>query len=187
VDAAAAARVLPAPLEPAEVDGESIVSLGTFRCTGGRLGALPLLPFSQLNVRVYAEHRGEPAVFFLRSYVTLGGMGGTLFGAPYRPAWLRARRGHVRGLGIDIRYGVDDATEGRPGLLGRHELGVFEGIGLRAIRVRRGPAAWHPATATREPRTDLLTALGFDVSGPPRLVYAPEAAFETDVPAQRLD
>jgi len=186
VDPAAVARVLPEPLEPTEVDGESVVSIVSFRVRGGRVGRLPVAPFSQINVRVYAVHQGEPAVFFLRSYVTLLGLAGTLLGAPYRPAWFRVRRGHTGGLGIQLRYRVDESAEGTPGLLGWHELGVFEGVGLRTIRVRRGPARWHPAEPVAPVRADPLVAFGFDLEGPPRLVYAPEAAFETDAPAPPL-
>lgn len=188
VDAEAAARSLPAPLVAAEVDGESIVSLVSFRCAGGRLGRVPLPPFSQLNARLYVEHAAEPAVFFLRAFVSGAGIGGAFFGASYRPARIRVRRGEIsaRGLGVRLAYRVDESAEGRPGLLGRHELGIFEAAGLRAIRVRRGPAVWHPAALLGEPRTDLLAALGLDVAGLPRLVYAAEASFATEVPARSL-
>ena len=53
------ARVLPAGLEPVEVDGRHVVSLVALRYTGGRLGRLPVLPFAQLNVRVYTAWAGE--------------------------------------------------------------------------------------------------------------------------------
>lgn len=187
VDLEAAARALPPPFEPVEVEGESIVSLVTFRCVSGRIGRLPVLPFSQLNVRLYVEHEGEPAVFFLRSFVTVAGVGGFFLGAPYRLAWVRVREGDASapGLGVRIRYGIGRA-EATPGLLGRHELGIFEERGVRAFRVRRGPAEWRHAEVSEPPRLDLLTALGFDLEGDPRLVYAPQASFEADVPPKRL-
>jgi hypothetical protein len=187
VDPEAARRALPPPFEPAEVDGESIVSIVTFRCIGGRVGRLPVLPFSQLNVRLYVEHEAEPAVFFLRSFVTAAGLGGFLLGAPYRLAWVRVRPGAVLapGLGVRMRYRIEEA-EASPGLLGRHELGIFEERGVRAFRVRRGPAEWRHAEVLEPPRLDLLAALGFDVEGDPRLVHAPEASFDTDVPPKRI-
>jgi hypothetical protein len=185
VDPESVARALPAGLEPAEVDGESLVSLVGFRCAGGRLGRLPLLPFSQLNVRVYVEQDEEPAVFFLRSLVTAGGLGGFLLGAPYRLAWIRAREDELAASGVRLRYRAGDA-EATPGLLGRHELGIFEERGLRAFRVRRGPADWRHAELVEPPRLDLLAAFGFDIEGTPRLVYAPEASFETETPPRRL-
>jgi hypothetical protein len=187
VDPDAVARALPPAVEPAEIEDESLVSVVGFRCVGGRVGRLPVLPFSQLNVRLYVEHDDEPAVFFLRSLVTAAGLGGFLLGAPYRLAWIRVRPGDLTapGLGVRLRYEVGQA-EATPGLLGRHELGIFEERGLRAFRVRRGPVEWRHATALATPRLDLLVALGFDVEGEPRLVYAPEASFEAEVPPQRL-
>lgn len=187
VDPGAAARALPPGLEPAEIEGESLVSLVGFRCVGGAVGRLPVAPFSQLNVRLYVEHGGEPAVFFLRSFVTLAGLPGFLLGAPYRLAWIRVRAGelYARGHGVRLRYDIGSA-EATPGLLGRHELGLFEERGLRAFRVRRGPAEWRHAEPVGSPRLDLLAALGFDVGGEPRLVYAPAASFEAKVPPFRL-
>jgi uncharacterized protein YqjF (DUF2071 family) len=187
VDPGAAARALPPGLRPALVDGESLVSVVGFRCVGGTVGRLPVVPFSQLNVRLYAEHDGEPAVFFLRSLVTAGGLPGFLIGAPYRLAWIRVREGEVsapsQGLRIRYRVGLAEAT---PGLLGRHELGIFEERGVRAFRVERGPADWRHAEAVGAPRVDLLRALGFDVQGEPRVAYAPEASFESEAPPRRL-
>ena len=187
VDPRAAAQALPPGLEPSLVDGESIVSLVTFRCLGGRVGRLPMLPFSQLNVRLYVDHEGEPAVFFLRSLVTVAGLGGFFLGAPYRVAWVRVRPGDVSapGLGIRIRYRTG-RVEATPGLLGRHELGIFEERGLKAFRVQRGPAEWRHAELVEAPRLDLLAALGLDIAGDPRLVYTAEASFDTEVPPKRL-
>jgi hypothetical protein len=187
VDPLAVAQALPPDLEPAPIDGESIVSLATFRCAGGCVGLLPVLPFSQLNVRLYVEHEGEPAVFFLRSLVTVAGLGGFFLGAPYRLAWLRVRPGGVSapGLGVRLRYRIGHA-DATPGQLGRHEFGIFEERGLKAFRVRRGPAEWRHAELLDAPRLDLLAALGFDVAGDPRLVYAAEASFDTEVPPKKL-
>ena len=186
VDPEAVARALPPPLEPSEIDGEHLATIAAFRCAGGRLGRLPVAPFSQLNVRVYAQYEGEAAVFFVRSLVTAGGLGGFFLGAPYRLAWLRVRAGELRapGLGVRLRYRIGSA-EATPGLLGRHELGIFEERGVRAFRVRRGPAEWQAAEVVEPARVDLLLALGFDVAGDPRLVYAPEASFETEVPPRK--
>lgn len=187
VDPSAVARALPPRLEPAEIEGESLVSLVGFRCVGGQVGRLPVAPFSQLNVRLYVEHGGEPAVFFLRSFVTVAGLPGFLLGAPYRLAWIRVRAGELsaRGHGVRLRYDIGSA-EATPGLLGRHELGLFEERGLRAFRVRRGPAEWQHAEPVGSPRPDLLAALGFDIEVDPRLVYTPEASFEAEAPPRRL-
>jgi hypothetical protein len=132
-------RVALPGMQPAEVDGRHVVSVVSFRVRRGRVGRSPVLPFSQLNVRTYVTWKDEPAVLFLASRVTPAGLPGLLFGAPYRSARLRVRPGRLRapGLGVDIRYRPDGPAD--PGDLGRHELGIFESGGLKAIRVQRGP------------------------------------------------
>ena len=185
-DPARVARTLPSGLVPAEVDGRHLVSFAAFRCTGGRLGAVPVPSFSQLNLRAYAEHEGEAAVVFLGARVTWPGMGGALFGAPYRPARIRVRRGRVEapGLGVFLEYGP--RGPGRPGPLAEHSLGVFEAAGPRAFRIRRGEASWQAAEPLSNVRADPLVALGFDLAGPPDLLYAERAAFEAELPPKRL-
>ena len=179
-------RVVPANLAPAEIDGEHRVSVVALRYRGGRLGRLPLAPFSQLNVRTYVEWEGEPAVFFLAARVTAFGLGGIAVGAPYRYAVLRLAPGRLRapGLGLALDYRVGGA--GEPGALGRHELGLFEHDGLRAVRIRRGPAQWQAAELVGEPRTDLLVAYGLEPTGPPGLVYTAGTSFGAEVPPERL-
>jgi uncharacterized protein YqjF (DUF2071 family) len=180
------ARALPSGLVPAPVDGRHIVSLAAFRCAGGRLGMVPVPPFSQLNVRAYSEHDGEPAVVFLGTRVTWPGMGGALFGAPYRPARIRVRRGLVqaRGLGVALEYEARGPVN--PGPLADHVVGLFEAAGLRAFRIRRGAAAWQVAEPLGETRADPLVALGFDLRGKPELLYAERASFEAKLPPRRL-
>jgi hypothetical protein len=178
-------RVTPPGVEAADVDGRFLVSLVSFRVRGGRAGLLPTLPFSQLNVRTYVTWRSEPAVLFLGSRVTVGGLPGLLLGAPYRTARLRLRPGEARasGLGLSLRYRPAEGAE--PGLLGRHELGVFEDGGLKAIRIKRGAAEWHRAELLEPPRADILLAYGFAPRGEPQLLYAARTSFET-APAKRL-
>ena len=178
---------LPPELEPVDVEGRFLVTAVCLRVRGGRLGRLPVPRFSQLNVRTYCTWKGEPAVFFVRAHVTALGMGGALLGAPYRPSFLHLRTGLARapGLGFSLRY--DLAGEAEPGLLGRHELGIFEAVGLRAFRVERGPASWRVAEPVGEVVSDVLLALGFEARGAPELLYAPETWFETDVPVRRLE
>jgi hypothetical protein len=178
-------RSLPPELELADVEGRFLVTAVCLRARGGRLGRMPVPPFSQLNVRTYCTWEGEPAVFFVRAHVTPLGMFGALVGAPYRPSVLRLREGFASapGLGFFLRYELKGEAE--PGLLGRHELGIFEAAGLRAFRIQRGPASWHAAEPVGEVVSDVLLALGFDVRGAPELVYTPETSFETEVPARR--
>ena len=179
-------NVLPAGLEPTEVDGRLLVSIVAFHVQGGRLGRVPILPFAQLNVRTYVNWREEPAVFFLGTRVTTGGLPGRALGAPYRQARLRVGEGKVRaaGLGVSLRFRVDGPAD--PGPLGRHELGLFENDGLRAFRIRRGDAEWRRAEAIEPARVDFLVALGLEPRGEPELLYAVQACFETDVPPERV-
>jgi hypothetical protein len=182
----AVARTLPPGLAPADVAGRQLVSVVAFRSAGGRLGRLPVPPFSQLNLRVYVRWRDEPAVFFVAARVTPPGLGGILVGAPYRPARLRLRPGlaEAPGLGFFLPYRPD--VPGDPGPLGAHELGLFEAAGLRAVRIRRGEARWQRAVPAGPVRADLLPAHGFGVSTEPELYYAERASFEAEVPPRRL-
>jgi Uncharacterized conserved protein (COG2071) len=186
-DQESVARALPPQLEPADIEGRFLITAVCMRVRGGRLGRFPVPRFSQLNLRTYCTWHGEPAVFFVRSHVTALGMGGALLGAPYRPSVLRFRKGFISapGLGFFMRYEVRDEAE--PGPLGRHELGIFEAGGLRAIRVQRRPASWWGADVGIQGRSDMLLALGFDVRGTPELLYTAETSFDTEVPARRLD
>jgi uncharacterized protein YqjF (DUF2071 family) len=180
------ARVLPPGLRPAAVDGRHLVSIAAFRAERPRLGALPLPPYSQLNVRAYVEHDGGTAVFFLAARVTALAMGAALLGVPVRPARLRVRAGVVDapGLGVSLRY--EAAAEAEPSEVTGHLAGVYEAAGLRAFTIRRGEATWRRAEPTQPVRAEPLVALGFDVSRAPELLYAAGAPFEAEVPPRRL-
>jgi hypothetical protein len=188
-DADSVGRAVYPGLEPVRIGGEYLVSVAALRFAGGRLGALPVAPFAQLNVRTYVAYAGESAVYFLRSYVSLGGLGGALLGAPFRAARIRIRPGRVNvpAAGVSLPYAVGGGREAREpeaGELGAHELGLFEAAGLRAFRVRRGPARWRPAEPAGTVRADALLALGFDPDGPPAIVYTRDMWLETEVPAR---
>jgi hypothetical protein len=180
-------NVLPAGLEPTEVDGRLLVSLVAFRVRGGRLGRIPILPFTQLNVRTYVTWKEEPAVFFVGTRVTAGGLPGRVLGAPSRQARLRVSGGSVRaaGLGVSLRFRVGGSAD--PGPLGRHELGLFEQDGLRAFRIQRGEAEWRRAEVIEPARADLLVALGLEPLGEPKLLFTARASFETEVPPRRVE
>lgn len=172
---------LSSQLEPLAVDGRFLVSLVGFHVTGGRLAKLPIVPFSQLNARTYVLWRDEPAVFFLGSRVTAGGLPGRLLGAPYRQARLRVRKGllHAPGLGVSLRFTV--GGEADLGSLGRHELGLFEDGGLRSFRIRRGAAEWRRGELSQPARADFLVALGIEPRGEPELVYTARTVFDTSL------
>lgn len=186
IEPEAVARLLPPGFEPVEVDGKHLVSIVTYRVENGRLGRLAVPSFSQLNVRVYTRLEEEQAVFFVAARVTPFGLGGALFGAPFRPARLRFRRGQADapGLGLSIRYVT--AGPGHPQALGGHELGIFEAAGLRTFRIHRGEALWEDAVATEPATADVLLALGFDIHADPALLYAERASFDAMVPPRKL-
>jgi hypothetical protein len=172
---------LPNQLEPLALDGRFLVSLVGFHVTGGRLGNLPLLPFSQLNARTYITWRDEPAVFFLASRVTAGGLPGRLLGAPYRQARLKVHEGLLRapGLGVSLRFEVGGRADA--GALGRHELGLFESGDLRSFRIRRGEAEWRRGELSEPVRADFLFALGLEPRGDPELVYTARTIFDASL------
>jgi hypothetical protein len=179
-------RALPEGLEPAEVDGRLLVSLVSFRVEGGRLGRLPVLPYSQLNARTYTSWSSEPAVFFLASRVTALGLPGRALGAPFQLARILVRSGSIRapGLGLSLAYRVGEPAE--VGSLGRHELGLFEARGLKAIRITRGAAEWGRAEPVEPVKADFLVALGFEPRGKPKLLYCARTEFAADIPPRRL-
>jgi hypothetical protein len=179
---AALARLLPPPVS---LDGD-LVSIAVLRFGGGRIGRLPVPPFSQLNVRTYVRYQGEKSVFFLRSFVSLGALAGVVFGAPFRPARIRFRADVVAApaAGFELPFRLLGSAE--PGDLDRLELGLFENRGLRAFRIERGRARWTAGEAAGPIRADVLAALGLDVAGEPALFYTRETSFETDVPPRRL-
>jgi Uncharacterized conserved protein (COG2071) len=178
--------LLPPGLAPASVDGRHLVTIAGLRWTRARLGWLPLVPFSQLNVRVYARHEDETGVFFTALRVTLPGLGGALLGYPVRPARIRVHRGLVDAPGLGVRIPYERGGPAEPSELGRHALGLFEAAGTRAFRIRRGEATWERAVPTGEVSAEPLLALGFGVDGPPALLYAERASFEVDLPPMRL-
>ncbi|MGH3022794.1 MAG: DUF2071 domain-containing protein [Gaiellaceae bacterium] len=185
-DADSVAAVVPPGLTPAAVDGRHLATVAALRWRSGRLGVLPTVPFSQLNVRVYVEQGEETGVFFLAMRTTLPGLAGALLGFPVRPTRLRVRRGlvHAGGLGVSIPFEPRGPAE--PSELGRHALGLYEAAGVRAFRIRRGEIAWQRAEPTGPVRADPLLALGFALEGPPSLRYAERASFEAELPPARV-
>lgn len=180
------ARTLPPGVRPAAVDGRHLVSIAALRYGGGRLGGLPVAPFSQLNLCAYVEHGGKPAVLFLLARVSAAGMLGAFLGAPYRPARLRFARGSAEAPGLGVRLAYELRGPAERSALTEHTLGLFEAAGLRAFTIRRGPDAWQQADLLAPPRADPLAALGFDLSAPPALLYAESAKFEAEVPPSRV-
>ncbi|MGH3058784.1 MAG: DUF2071 domain-containing protein [Gaiellaceae bacterium] len=185
-DAEEVRALLPPALVPAQVDGRHLVTIAALRWTRGRLAGLPVLPFSQLNVRVYARHGDETGVFFAALRVTPPGLGGALFGFPVRPARLRVRPQRVEAPGLGVRIAFERSGPAEPSELGHHELGLFEAAGTRAFRIRRGEIDWERAEPTELARADPLLALGFGLERPPTLLYAERASFEVELPPRRF-
>lgn len=185
-DAGLVQSLLPPGLAPARVDGRHLVTIAALRWTRGRLGRLPLLPFSQLNVRAYARHGEETGVFFTALRVTPPGLGGALLGFPVRPARLRVRPELVEAPGLGVRIAFARRGPAEPSELGNHELGLFEAAGIRTFRIRRGAVAWEQAEPLGPVRADPLLALGFELDRPPSLLYAERTSFEVELPPERL-
>jgi Uncharacterized conserved protein (COG2071) len=180
-----ARSLLPSGLEPAQVEDAHLVSLVAMRVEGGRLGALPVPPFSQLNLRTYVLYEGEPAVYFLFLRVTPPGLLGLALGAPYAPARISVQPGRVRapGLGFSLSYRLGEVVDAGP--IGLHEIGLFGGPRLRLVRISRTPAVWQSAAVEGEVRADPILHYGIGLDEPPHLVYAERAGFELSPRAWR--
>jgi len=174
-----AARILPAGLEPATVDGRYLVSLVAMRHEAS-------LRYRQLNIRTYVQHESEDAVYFLVTRVTLPGLVGTLMGAPFAPSRIAVERGRVEapGLGVSLRYRVGEDTD--PGPVGRHELGIYGRSRLKAIRIKRGPAVWQRAELEGPVRADPLVVYGFDPGERADVLYTEQAPLELEGRAATL-
>lgn len=191
VDPEQVARNLPAGLEPALAGDRALVSLAALRNAGGRLGRLPVPPFSQLNVRTYVAHGDDRGVFFLQLRAGLAGMGGALFGAPVRPARITVHEGSATapGLGVSFRYRRAGRPDQLPSLdppLGAHEVGYFEAAGLRRLVAVHRPCDWERAELVAPPRFDPLPALGFDVGQPRFTLYAERTDFRAELPPSKV-
>lgn len=186
VDRDSVVRAVPAALEPLEVNGAHVVSLFALRAQGSRFGRLPVPRFSQLKVGTHVLYRGERAVFFLRGHATPSGLGAAVFGLPYKPARLRVRKGVVEAPGVGVSLAYETGVPADPGELERAELGLMEGVGLRAFRVRRVNVSWTTAKALGPARADLLLALGFDVGPPASAFYSGSSVLEIELPPRRV-
>jgi uncharacterized protein YqjF (DUF2071 family) len=181
------ARKLLSGLVPAAVDGRHLVSIVSLGRVRGRVGKLPLPPFSQINVRGYALHQGAPAVVFLRSWVTAPGVVVALAGVPVGIARIRAARGRLEAPGVGVRIHYEPGRRVEAGPLGRHELGLFHRGSWRSFAVRRGPADWQAAEPEGEIRADPLLSLGLEPRSQPSLLYAHAATFEILERPRRVD
>ena len=104
--------------------------VGRFRCL--------LLPAERPHVRRW---QGEPAVFFLASRVTAGGLPGACSGAPFRYGRFRVVPGAVRArpaAGCSIRYRADASPPIRGLFIRVTSSGLFENDGLREFRIAAG-------------------------------------------------
>jgi uncharacterized protein YqjF (DUF2071 family) len=175
-------NVLPEEVEATPVAGRFRVGLAGFHVEGGRVGRFPVLPYSQLNVRANVNWKGEPAVFFVASRVSAGGLPGALLGAPVRFARLRVEEGAVTapGRGVALRYSIGAPAD--PGPL--RDVGLFENDGLRTFRIERGETAWQRAELLEPAELEFLFALGFHPRGDPELLYAARSSFAFEVPSR---
>jgi hypothetical protein len=172
------ARKLTSGLEPARVEGRYLVSIAGLGRVRARAGSIPLAPFRQLNLRTYALLGEEPAVLFLRSWVTAPGLIVALAG-PVGTARIRSAPGRLDAPGVGIRFHYELGGPVDAGPLGRLELGLHRRGRLRAFTVRRGPADWREAEPI-EVRADPLVSLGLDLSSEPSLLYASSLTLEID-------
>jgi hypothetical protein len=183
-DAGSVARTLGRGVEPAELDGQHLVSAVVFRCVGGRLGRLPAPRFAVLGICVYVELEGAPAAYLLDIRVTPPGK---LLGwyLPVRTTRVRSRRGRAEGLGLRIRYGIDGPAD--PGALASLGRTLLPAGRLKELPLRLGPLAWRRGELLEAPGLDPILALGFDVGPPAELLYAEQAGLVAELPAHPVE
>ena len=193
VDPERVERPLPSGVRPLVTDGGSaVVSLVAYRNEDVRLDGRRTPSFAQVNVRTYVERDGEPAIFLLSMRVTAAGLGGVLFGAPYRPATIRARPGEVRarGLGLSVRYRSGgpavDVPAFQTGAVGSQTVAYYWAAGLRRVVSEHDGFAWQAAELEEPPRVEPVLALGFDLDAPDSLLYAERTAFRVVLPPEKV-
>jgi hypothetical protein len=187
------ARALPAGVEPRVLEGgPGLVSLVAYRNDAVRLDGRRAPSFSQVNVRTYVGRDEEAAVFLLSMRVTVGGLGGVLFGAPYRPATMRVRPGlaRARGLGLSVHYRVTDAAGDAPALgsraAGSEAVAYYWAAGLRRVPSDHDPFDWREVELEDEARVDPVLALGFDAGPPDSVLYAERTGFRVTLPPEKV-
>jgi uncharacterized protein YqjF (DUF2071 family) len=187
-------RDLPAGVEPAlDADGRALVSLAAFRNEEVRAAGLAVPAFTQLNLRTYVSHRGEPGVLLLTVRAGLPGALAAVLGVPVRPARLRVEKSAVEapGLGVSLRYRTTRAATAVPTLdgiaVGAQRTVYLVAAGLRMIETTHERFAWETAEPTAPWRYDPVLALGFDVGRPDSVLYARRAGFRFELPARKLE
>ncbi len=189
VDAALVESHLPDGFRPILAGGRALVSVGCFRNRFARLGALPVPPYDEIDLRTFVVDRdGATAVFVFDFFVPVVGLAASPFGVPVEVARINVARGHVSapGIGISAAY-----TIGEPAELGDREAALSShpsAYWLKRKRLRkmiggyRG-VTWKHAELTGEAQLAPAARLGID--RPPEFaLYAETAELRASLPAR---
>ena len=105
---------LPDGFRPILAGGRALVSVGCFRNRFARLGALPVPPYDEIDLRTFVVDRdGATAVFVFDFFVPVVGLAASPFGVPVEVARINVARGHVSapGIGISAAYTIGERAE----------------------------------------------------------------------------
>lgn len=195
LDADAARRLVPAPLEPDLFDGCAFVGVVPFRMQTVRFAWCPPVvgtsSFAEINVRTYVTHGGRPGIFFLsldvNNLVALE-IGRRAFGLPYLRAGVSLRtagesvRFRSERVGRRAAFAAEYEPTGPPraAVPGSLEHWLTErycfytlagGRPARRTEVHHAPWPLQPAAA-EVTESSLLEACGIDVSSAPLLHFS---------------
>jgi Uncharacterized conserved protein (COG2071) len=181
---------LPNGFEPTLVDGRALVAVACFRNRLARLGALPVPPYAEVDLRTFVRDReGAPAVFVLEFFVPPVGLAAGPFGVPVQVARIRVSRGRVSapGLGVSAEYAVGEPAG--LGDLGPALASPASAYWLKNGRLRRMAggyegASWRRAELRPGARFGPAERVGLDAGRPDLALYAERAQLRATLPAR---
>ena len=180
---------LPDGFRPIIAGGRALVSVGCFRNRFARLGALPVPPYDEIDLRTFVvDGAGATAVFVFDFFVPVLGLAASPFGVPVRVARISVARGRVNapGIGVSAAYTVGQRAEldDSEAALSPHPSAYW----LKHKRLRKMIGGYHGVTwkhAELTGKAQLAPAarLGID-RRPDFALYAETAELRASLPAR---
>jgi hypothetical protein len=183
---------LPDGFEPITAGGRALISAACFRNKLARLGALPVPPYGEIDLRTFVvDRRSTAAVFVFDFFVPPVGLAASPFGVPVHVTRISVVRGRISapGIGVSARYTVGDRAElgDREAALSPHASAYWlKGNRLRQMLGGYHGVTWRQAELTGEPQFDPAARLGID-RRPDFALYSERAELSAHLPARRTE